>query len=217
MQFRPPIRGVALTGLLTRAKQFRPRRADVDRASADPEHELVRLVADGAITGDVLEVGCGHGANVLYLADHGYHVWGIDESRRAISTARAAARQRDLDVTVLVWSSAALARLGRQFDTVLDFGHFRTYGPRERVRYASGLHAVTKPGGRCHLLCVSEHDDSNRGVAADDIVSTFAHGWTVETIHDTIIEGDGDHPRQAYLVTLVRRPPDPDWLEASPY
>ncbi len=43
-----------------------------------PQAECVRLEESGEIRGSVLDVGCGTGEHVLYLARRGHEAWGID-------------------------------------------------------------------------------------------------------------------------------------------
>ena len=59
-----------------------------------PRADLVRLVESGAVTparlapGRAIDLGCGTGANVRYLAEHGFDVIGVDYSRVALGIAR---------------------------------------------------------------------------------------------------------------------------------
>ena len=59
-----------------------------------PRAELVRLVEAGVLTparfppGRALDLGCGTGANLRYLARHGFEATGIDFSRVALRVAR---------------------------------------------------------------------------------------------------------------------------------
>ena len=68
--------------------------------------------------GHVLDVGCGPGADVLWLQAHGSKVTGIDASRGAIDVAR---RRGASDVHVL--SCWDIDQLGAKFDSVLLFGN----------------------------------------------------------------------------------------------
>lgn len=43
-----------------------------------PQPDFVRLEAAGEIEGSVLDVGCGTGEHVLYLAARGHDAWGVD-------------------------------------------------------------------------------------------------------------------------------------------
>ena len=43
-----------------------------------PQPAIVKLAEAGQIRGSVLDVGCGTGENVLYLAAKGHETWGLD-------------------------------------------------------------------------------------------------------------------------------------------
>ena len=61
---------------------------------SDAGPELVRLVEDGTLSPDrlggdrAIDLGCGSGANVLYLAGHGFDATGVDFSAVAVRQAR---------------------------------------------------------------------------------------------------------------------------------
>ncbi|MBI2830315.1 MAG: class I SAM-dependent methyltransferase, partial [Chloroflexi bacterium] len=56
--------------------------------------ELVSLVEGGRIKPcRAIDLGCGTGANAIYLAQHGFDVTGIDFSEAAIEKARARAEE----------------------------------------------------------------------------------------------------------------------------
>ena len=68
-----------------------------------PGPELVALVDEGRITPDrvriprAVDLGCGTGANVLFLAKRGFEAVGVDFSKVAIERARRWARERGLE------------------------------------------------------------------------------------------------------------------------
>src|SRR2546427_7865378 len=55
---------------------------------------IMRLAETGQITGLVLDIGCGTGENVLYLAEHGFVAAGIDGAPPAVRKARGQAKRR---------------------------------------------------------------------------------------------------------------------------
>lgn len=72
--------------------------------SGEPNSALVTEVAD-LTPGRVLDVGCGEGADAVWLASHGWHVTALDVSRVALEQARRAA----VDAGVAVqWVCAGL-------------------------------------------------------------------------------------------------------------
>src|SRR6266498_1671189 len=78
----------------------------------------------GANSGDALDLGCGQGFDLKFLAEHGYRVTGIDYAETAVEDARARFQAAGQGGTVLV---ADLRSLGldtwplrnRQFELVV--------------------------------------------------------------------------------------------------
>jgi 2-polyprenyl-3-methyl-5-hydroxy-6-metoxy-1,4-benzoquinol methylase len=72
--------------------------------SGRPNGTLVAEVA-GLVPGTVLDVGCGEGADAIWLAQQGWQVTAVDPSRVALDRADAAARDTGVEVT---WVHAGL-------------------------------------------------------------------------------------------------------------
>lgn len=53
-----------------------------------PQGDIVRLAEQGGFKGTVLDIGCGSGANALFLAEKGHTVVGIDAIPAAIERRR---------------------------------------------------------------------------------------------------------------------------------
>jgi SAM-dependent methyltransferase len=173
-----------------------------------PQSEFVRLAAEGAIRGSVLDAGCGTGENALHLARLGFEVWGIDGAPLAIDRARARARERAIEATFMVGDARALAGLGRTFDSAIDSGLFHVFPDDDRARYVHGLATVVKPGGRFFMLCFSEHEPGTEGprrVTRDEIRAAFSAGWRVDSISAARFETNreaGD--ARAWLAAITR-------------
>jgi SAM-dependent methyltransferase len=169
---------------------------------------IVRLAEEGLVTGDVIDVGCGTGENALYLASRGLAVIGVDAAPTAIAQAQEKARHQGSSATFLVAGALALEGLGRTFDTAIDCGLFHTFSDPDRVRFERSLHRALRPGARYVLLCFNEHQPGEQGprrVTQADIRTTFATGWTVDSIvgerFAARLPGDG---AQAWLALLTR-------------
>ncbi len=80
---------------------------DIGRA----QPAIVRLEEAGAITGRVLDVGCGTGENALYLAARGHQITGVDAAPTAIARARQKAAERGLPATFHVGDVLALGEM----------------------------------------------------------------------------------------------------------
>jgi SAM-dependent methyltransferase len=179
-----------------------------------PQPALLRLAESGAITGRVLDIGCGTGEHALMAATLGLDATGIDSSRRAIALAEAKARDRGLAARFEVGDALELRALGEQFDTVIDSGLFHVFSDDDRGRYVASLAAAVKPGGRYFLLCFSDQQPGESGprrVTQDEIRTAFASGWRVDRIDATTIDVTWSPTgAQAWLASLARTTDVPD-------
>jgi SAM-dependent methyltransferase len=176
-----------------------------------PQGAVLRLARAGLIEGSVLDAGCGTGENALLVAGLGHAVVGVDLAPAAIAKADLRARARGIAATFLTWDALRLDELGRVFDTVLDIGLFHCLQPWERRPYAASLHAVLRPGGRCHLLCWSDRNPFGRGperVTRSAIRAAFRSGWTVETIEGESLETRLPEGEAHAWLARLRRGPD---------
>ena len=114
-----------------------------------PQPAIVKLAEAGQIRGNVLDVGCGTGENLLYLAARGHEAWGLDFVPVAIERAKAKAAQRGIEAHFIVANALELKKLGRQFDTVIDCGLFHTFADEERPTFVKGLAEVLGPAACC--------------------------------------------------------------------
>jgi cyclopropane fatty-acyl-phospholipid synthase-like methyltransferase len=150
-----------------------------------PQPAIERLAEGGSLRGRTLDVGCGTGEHVLYLAALGIEVSGVDGAPRAIRKAQAKARERGLQARFEVADALDLPGSVEPFDTVIDSGLFHVFSDEERVRFRSSLERVIRPGGRYFLMCFSEQEPGNWGprrVTQAEIRATFAEGWRVDDI-----------------------------------
>ena len=140
--------------------------------SGNPNEALVATVAE-MTPGRVLDVGCGEGADAIWLAEHGWDVTGIDLSTTAIDRARTAAEARGVHPEFAVgdvstWepetaSGSDEARGG--FDLVTAF-FLHTRLPDTREELLSRVAAQVAPGGSLLLVShatmppwAAEHDE----------------------------------------------------------
>jgi predicted RNA methylase len=112
---------------------------------------ILMLLAVGAITGRVLDAGCGTGWNAIAAAKAGCEVTGVDISPTAIGRARRNAAAEGVNVGFVHGDVTELACEGL-FDTVLDSKCYDNLEPADRPRYLSGLHRALRPGARLFLF-----------------------------------------------------------------
>jgi SAM-dependent methyltransferase len=132
--------------------------------SDDPHREVVRVAEEGIWRpGRILDVGCGRGSNLIWLAGRGFEGWGVDVSEEAIRQARARA---PAGVRLSVLGSLEIGALGEGlFDYVLDMGcyHLHEFTPELRPLHAAAIHSALRPGGELLLICFSPREPAEWG------------------------------------------------------
>ena len=180
-----------------------------------PQPAIVKVAEADQIRGSVLDVGCGTGENVLYLAARGHEAWGLDFVPVAIERAKAKAVERGIEAHFVVGNALELGKLGRQFDTVIDCGLFHTFTDEERPIFVRSLTGVLRLGGSLNLLCFSDEQPGSEGpsrISQHEIRDTFHQGWNVKQIEPTQFESIprpdglkfGPGGPKAWLATIER-------------
>jgi SAM-dependent methyltransferase len=112
--------------------------------------EIVQLVEGGRILpGRALDVGCGTGTNVVYLAQHGFDASGADVSARAIGQAQAKIRAARINARVVAGNLLDQAHFpfSGPFDFVMDIGVMHLFDETDRERYAAVVAGLLRSGG----------------------------------------------------------------------
>jgi hypothetical protein len=75
----------------------------------------------------------------------------------------------------------------------------------DRSAYLDSLRSVLPPGGCYFMLCFSDVPGGTGGLARDQIVAAFAHGWRVDSIEPATLDSAADSDGiPAWLATLTR-------------
>jgi SAM-dependent methyltransferase len=121
-----------------------------------PRPELMRLVeSDKLEPCRAIDLGCGEGDNVIYLAQQGFDVVGVDISPRAIAKARRKAKAAEVSPTLLVGDVTNLTGIEGPFDLVVDNGclHSLMFNDEARKAYVRTVLRLTHPGTHYFLRC----------------------------------------------------------------
>ncbi len=119
-----------------------------------PDENLAAWFGDGTLTpGRVLELGCGHGRNALYLAGQGCRVDAVDFSAQAIDWARERAQSAGAAVHFQRCSIFDATVADGSYDLVYDCGCFHHLPPHRRRDYVDLVSRALRPGGSYGLVC----------------------------------------------------------------
>lgn len=141
--------------------------------SGTPPPELVEYL-DQHETGRALDLGCGTGTNVLYMARRGWRVDGIDFSWLAILQARRRIKHAQVTASLVKGDVTRLQDydLRAPFDFALDIGCLHALGSLKAARaYVSGLAPLIRAGGEYRLYA---HERKGANEAYPE------HGLTLE-------------------------------------
>jgi SAM-dependent methyltransferase len=111
----------------------------------------------------LLDIGCGAGTNVLWLARHGFRVSGLDVAPGAVEAANARARRQHVRAAFRVGDATALPFSRAAFDGALDIGCFHTLPIPLRTRYAEEVARVVRPEGSFLLSWIGREETREYG------------------------------------------------------
>jgi SAM-dependent methyltransferase len=155
---------------------YRTGRTPWDTGITPPE--AVELVegAEALAPGRALDLGCGTGTNVRYLAEHGWQAIGVDAEPRAVERAKTKLAGTD-DALVILGDVTRLGSLGLEgpFDLVLDIGCFHSIERSRRDAYAAGVSSLTRPGSTLFIFSFGPRGVlAPIGLSASEMAQRFA-------------------------------------------
>jgi SAM-dependent methyltransferase len=191
--------------------------------SGNPNLQLVAEIADLA-PGRALDVGCGEGADAIWLALRGWEVVAVDISDVALERAAQHARNIDPEAsTQIEWRRADLMVRPPDADSFdLVTSQFMHLPPQPRTRLFAALVQSVRAGGT--LLVVGHHpSDLATGVprprmpdlfySADEVAALLDDSWTVvveEARPRTAATAQGDEVTiHDTVLRAIRRPRQP--------
>ncbi|MBK7216324.1 MAG: methyltransferase domain-containing protein [Candidatus Promineofilum sp.] len=166
-----------------------------------PPPEIVAL-ADALPPGRALDVGCGYGRAVIYLAGRGWSAVGVDFVPQAIAEAqrRAAAAGVSERATFHAASATDLAFLAPPFDLVIDVGCMHSFTEEMLAAYRDEIVRLLPPGGQyvlfAHLRQASdpEREDGPRGIAEATIYELLREAFRLERVERGVTQVEDRPP-----------------------
>jgi len=144
-----------------------------------------------------IDLGCGTGANVVYLAKQGFESHGVDFSEVAIAKARRRAEEAGVEANLVVGDLTAPSIDGIEgpYDFLLDFGTLDDLRGEAREKMAAMITRLSRPGTKYLEYCfygVTEELPrfSFRGtsrfshIAPGELEDLFGESWDIEKLSE---------------------------------
>ena len=177
--------------------------------------------------GTALDLGSGEGADVIWLAEHGWHVTGVDISSVAVSRAVQAARSMNIPAELARFTVADLAQWKHEqtYDLVVSSflhsqGDFDRPGIlRAAINYVADgghllvvSHATFPPWSQAHRdpEAAEHHHDATTPKSELELLQLDPSSWSVEIAEVRSREATGPAGEVATLqdtVVLARKTP----------
>lgn len=152
----------------------------LDRGDVDPERYPRSL-----------DLGCGTGANVVYLAQRGFESWGVDFSRVAIRKARERAEKARAETHFVEGdlTRPSIERLDGPFDLLVDFGTLDDLTGDARRMMADTINRLSRPGSvfleycfygeRANLPWIAMGASKFSHIRPGELDSLFGESWDI--------------------------------------
>ena len=184
---------------------------DIPWDTGRPDPYLMALIERSeARVGRALDVGCGTGHNVLFLARRGFDALGIDLSVTAIEAARALATAEDVscrfEVANLLYDDVQPG----PYSLVYDRGCFHLFDDEDRrSRFVRRVAELLAPGGIWHSLLGSTdgppRDTGPPRRSATEIISALEGCFEILELRAVPFDEDQHASARAWTLTARRR------------
>ncbi len=130
-----------------------------------PPELLVELVNTGKVRPcKAIDLGCGAGNYVVYLAARGFDVTGVDFSPTAIKIAKENAKTKGVKCNFFVADVLdQLSDIDQTWDFAYGWGLLHHIFPDQRKKYVENVYRILNPKGKYLSLCFSEKDTGFEG------------------------------------------------------
>jgi len=175
-----------------------------------PAAELVRVVNQRILRPmPTLELGCGTGADAVFLAKRGFEVTAVDFSPTAIERARTRAEQSGAVLRIVLDDVFEFAAHCGPVDLVYDSGFYHSVRRTELDRFLDLLWRLTRPGSLYFTLAGSADETAEGGppqVSEEEIHLEL--GRLFDFVHLCPFRFESPLRKEGYLgwSCLMRRP-----------
>ncbi|WP_158630174.1 methyltransferase domain-containing protein [Cohnella sp. AR92] len=140
-----------------------------------PSETTIRFIKGNFNQGEghrILDLGCGTGRHVVFLASEGYDVTGIDFSKEGLHYTAQRLEQLNLSAELVQGSIVTLPFENESFDGVISISVIYYFIKADVQRVIDELYRVLKPGGKAFIV-VRALDDKRYGQGIEVEPNTY--------------------------------------------
>ena len=166
-----------------------------------------RLILPGSTT---LEIGCGTGANAVYLGRKRFEITAVDSSALAIERARLRCEQSGALVRFVLADIFEFAKKAGRFDFVFDSGFYHFIRQTDLERFLDMLWWVTQAGSYYLTLAGAPGVADENGppqVSEEDIRAELGRLFEIVHVRPCRLESPLREDGYPGWACLMRRPP----------
>lgn len=126
-----------------------------------PDENVIRFVKGSFPNSEgvrLLDLGCGAGRHVKFMAEEGYDVTGLDFSQTGLDAAEILLEQNGLQADLVQGSVLQLPFADGSFDGIVCFGVLYYLMPNDIQTAIQEIYRVLKPGARAFIVVRSSRD-----------------------------------------------------------
>lgn len=162
-----------------------------------PENELVSYVERKIIKPcKVLELGCGHGNDSIFLAKNGFKVTAIDISENAIAEAKKRAEEAGVQINFFADDASQLSSLKGTFEFIYDRACFHFVLEEKRADYIKNVNRLLVKNGYFMLIASSDQErvKGPYQFSKEDIKRLFGNTFEILEIRLITLEQHKEKP-----------------------
>ncbi|OVE74236.1 methyltransferase type 11 [bacterium B17] len=157
-----------------------------------------------------LDIGCGTGSNVIWLAKHGFKVTGCDISPTAIEIAKEKTSDANVESTLVAADFLKEDIPGAPFGFVFDRGCLHTMDtPEDRIIFAQNVASLLDANG-LWLSLIGNADDKPRDVGpprltAAEITNAVEANFEIISLKADFFKAGQEDPPKAWICLMKIR------------
>lgn len=176
-----------------------------------PAETLVDAVRRGLLPrGITIDLGCGTGTDLIYLAQQGYRVIGVDIAIEPLRFARERIRQVGLHIPLIQADARFLPFRDASVHLICDSGCFHSFAPEIRPMYARSVARVLKPGGilfmrQFHADQPQPPEGGPHRLKLEDFFEVFTPYFRFVSVGETYYHDLPPDRRRLHIIRLQRK------------